>query len=95
MLQHYPSPLLDSRVSALWTFDTDYQRKLLEIHKNLALLHGIVEQFREYFRLTFTNLSSENHERVEDNLRLSYENYAERARIIVNQTMALPSKGGA
>ena len=95
MLQHYPAPLLDSRVSALWTFDFPYQRKLLDIHKNIALLDAIVEQFREYFRLTFTQQSPGNHVLIADNLRQSYENYAERACIVVDRIAALPAKGGA
>ena len=94
MLQHYPSPLLDSRVSALWTFDTEYQRKLLEIHKNLHLLAGVVEYSREFFRLTFTKLGSETYDRADGNLRQSYSNYAERAQITVDKIAALPSKGG-
>jgi hypothetical protein len=31
MLQKYPVPLLDSRVAALWSFDTSFQRSLLDI----------------------------------------------------------------
>lgn len=34
VLQHYPVPLLDARVSALWSFDTSLQRQLLGIRRN-------------------------------------------------------------
>jgi hypothetical protein len=95
MLQHYPVPLLDSRVSALWTFDAEYQRRLLDIHKNIALLDAIVDLFHQYFSLTFTQLSPSNHALVADNLRQCYENYAERARIVVDRIAALPDRGGA
>jgi hypothetical protein len=84
MLQHYPAPLLDARVSALWSFETDFQRHLLEIHKDLSLLADIVEQSREYFRLSFTEMSPANHDLASGNLRQSYSNYAERARIVVD-----------
>jgi hypothetical protein len=89
LLQHYPAPLLDARVSALWTFDTTLQRQLLELHRNLALLDAIVDQSREFFRLTFNTLSDENYTRVSDNLKQSYSEYAERAKIIVDQIETL------
>jgi hypothetical protein len=89
LLQHYPAPLLDARVSALWTFDTTLQRQLLELHRNLALLDTIVDQSREFFRLTFNTLSDENYTRVSDNLKQSYSEYAERAKIIVDQIETL------
>jgi hypothetical protein len=95
MLQHYPAPLLDTRVSALWTFDTTFQRKLLEIHRDLALLDGIVELSRQYFFLTFKELTSVNHRLITDNLANSYRNYAHRAQIVVNKIIALESSRGA
>ena len=33
MLQHYPVPLIDARVSAIWSFDTSFQRQLLAIRR--------------------------------------------------------------
>ncbi|MEB2234043.1 hypothetical protein VDS41_21695 [Xanthomonas campestris pv. campestris] len=92
-LQIYPAPLLDSRVSALWTFDTDLQRKLLTIKRNLSILDGTVLQLREYFRMTFGDLNPANREIVDANMRQLYENYAERARIIVDQVRELPRAG--
>ena len=93
--QHYSAPMLDARVSALWTFDTDYQRKLLGIHKDLALLAAIVDQSREFWRLTFSELSPEMYGRVSGNLRQCYVSYAERAQILVEKIAALPQEGGA
>jgi hypothetical protein len=84
MLQHYPAPLLDARVAALWSFETDLQRQLLEIHKDLRLLADIVTQSREFFRLSFNEMSSANHTLAAGNLRGTYGNYAERAVIIVD-----------
>lgn len=92
-LQIYPAPLLDSRVSALWTFDTDLQRRLLTIKRNLSILDGIVLQIREYFRMTFDDMSSDNRMIVDTNMAQLYGNYAERARIIVNQILELPRVG--
>ena len=95
MLQRYPAPLLDARVSALWTFDTAFQRQLLEIHRNLALLDGIVELSRQYFFLTFNDLPSANHRLITGNLANSYSNYAKRAQIVIDKIVALDSTRAA
>lgn len=60
MLQRYSVPLLDARVSALWTFDTSFQRQLLEIRTCVALLDDLVDRGRKYFDLTFTKLEGDN-----------------------------------
>lgn len=91
MLQHYPVPLLDARVSALWTFDTSFQRQLLEIRQSVALLDDIVDRSRKYFDLTFTKLEGENYRLATENLTQTYELYAERAIGIVDQIVALKS----
>lgn len=84
ILQNYPAPLLDVRVAALWSFETTFQRKLLEIHKDLRLLADIVGLSREFFRLSFNEMSSANYDLAIGNLRQSYGNYAERAKIVVD-----------
>lgn len=89
MLQHYPIPLLDARVSALWTFETEFQRRLLEIRRNVGLLDDIVERSRKYFDLTFTKLEGENYRLVIENLSQTYSLYAERSILIVDQIAAL------
>lgn len=93
MLQQYPAPLLDVRVSALWTFDTKLQGQLLVIHRNLSLLDNIILQARDFFRLTFNALAQENHQLVQGNLKQCYGNYAERSKIIVDQISGLYSAG--
>lgn len=89
VLQYYPIPLLDARVSALWSFDTLFQRQLLEIRRNLAILDDVVDRSRKYFDMTFTKLEGKNHELVAENLTQTYELYAERAMIIVNLIKSL------
>lgn len=89
VLQYYPIPLLDARVSALWSFDTSFQRQLLEIRRNFAILDDIVDRSRKYFDMTFTKLEGNNHELVAGNLTQTYEIYAERAMIIVNLIKSL------
>lgn len=89
VLQHYPVPLLDARVAALWSFDTSFQRQLLEIRRNVAILDDIVDRSRKYFDMTFTKLEGKNFELVESNLTQSIELYAERAITIVDQIKTL------
>ena len=89
MLQHYPVPLLDGRVSALWSFDTQFQRQLLEIRRNVAILDDAVERSRKYFDMTFSKLEGDNYDRVTGNLTQTYALYAERAIIVVDQIKSL------
>ncbi|MEK8035026.1 hypothetical protein AACH06_29775 [Ideonella sp. DXS29W] len=91
MLQHYPIPLLDARVSALWTFDTSFQRQLLAIRRNVALLDDIVDRSRKYFDLTFSKLEGENYRLVTENLVQTYSLYASRAVQVVDQIVQLKS----
>jgi len=85
MLQHYPVPLLDARVSALWSFETSFQRQLLDIRRNMTILDDVVDRSRKYFDMTFTQLEGNNYQLVAGNLTQTYELYVERAIIIVEQ----------
>jgi hypothetical protein len=89
LLQKYAVPLLDYRVSALQTFDTTFQAKLLEIRRNISLLDSIVDQSREFYRMTFMQLPDGNHEIIRANLDQTYSEYADRAKIIIDQIHAL------
>ena len=89
MLQKYPVPLLDARVSALWSFDTSLQRELLAIRQNLGMLEDVVDRSRKYFDMTFTKLEEENHRLVAENLEQTYALYAERAERIVRMIRKL------
>jgi len=88
LMQKYAVPLLDYRVSALQSFDTAYQIKLLQVRRNIALLDAIVDQSREFYRLTFS-VQGNNHERVSGNLVQTYGEYADRSKIIADQISAL------
>ena len=89
MIQHLNAPLLDSRVSAMWTFDTTFQRQLLEIKHHLSLLQDLVERSRKYFDLTFTKLEGENYRLVSENLVQAGREYGRRAELIVNKIRAV------
>lgn len=82
-LQKYQTPLLDARVSALWSFDTVSQRTLLEIKGAIDIVGDIVDRATHFNNLTFQNLSPENHERVRKNVDGCYRQYMIQARRIV------------
>lgn len=82
-LQRYGTPLLDARVSALWSFDTASQRTLLEIRSGLDISSEIVERARQFTNLTFQSLENGNHALAVENVEGCYKQYAEQARRIV------------
>jgi hypothetical protein len=89
MLQHLSAPLLDSRVSALWSFETSFQRQQLEVKHHLSLLDDLVERSRKYFDLTFSQLDSDNRRLVRENLLQATDEYARRAELVVGKIRRL------
>ncbi len=89
MLQRYSAPLLDSRVNALWSFETSFQRKLLEIKHHMALLDDLVDRSRKYFDLTFTKLEGDNHRLAAENLKQVCYEYGHRAELLVGKIRML------
>jgi len=85
MLQKYPVPLLDSRVSALWSFDTAFQRSLLEIRQNMHRLDDMVDRQRKLHDMTFSKLEDGNRQAVDENLRDTVAFYAESAKLVVDK----------
>lgn len=83
--QRYSVPLLDSRVSALWTFDTSFQRDLLAVRQDLHLLDDLVAQSRKYMDLTFSKLENGNDKLVRENFNQVCALYAERAQRTVDR----------
>jgi hypothetical protein len=91
VLQHYPVPLLDSRVSAMLSFSTTFQRQLLQIRRNVALLDDIVDRARSYHEMTF-KVEGENHRLVVENQDQACAEYAERAKTVVELIRSLPAE---
>lgn len=92
MLQKYPVPLLDSRVSALWSFDTDFQRRLLDIKLRMSRLDDMVERQRKLHDLTFTNLDDSNRKAVQENTRENALFYAQNAKLVADLIARLGKK---
>lgn len=83
-LQKYGTPLLDARVSALWSFDTDSQRILLEIRSALDITSEVVDRARYFTNLTFQTLENGNHALAVENVEGCYTQYAQQAKRIVD-----------
>lgn len=92
MLQKYPVPLLDSRVSALWSFDTEFQRSLLDIKLRMSRLDDMVERQRKLHDLTFSNLEDHNRQAVKENIRENALFYADSAKKVVDLIAKFPEK---
>ena len=89
VLQKYAIPLLDSRVSALWSFETAFTRELLDIRVGIDLLNDIVDRSRKYSDMTFQELSQFNRMAANKNIDESYDLYGERASKLVSQISTL------
>lgn len=79
-LQNYGTPLLDARVSALWSFSTEAQRVLLELKTEMGFLDDAVAQSRYFNELTFKDLPSVNHQIAVQSVKEYIATYARRAR---------------
>lgn len=89
VLQHYPVPLLDSRVSAMLSFSTTFQRQLLQIRRNVALLDDLVDRARNYHDMTF-KVQGQNHQLVVENQNQACAEYAIRAKMTIDLIRSLP-----
>lgn len=85
LLQKYPVPLLDSRVSAMWSFDTSFQRRLLEIRQIMHRLDGLVDRTYKMHDMSFSNLDATNRALLSENLKDTAAFYAESAKQVVDK----------
>ena len=90
VLQHYPVPLLDARVSAMQSFSTAFQRQLLQIRRNVALLDDLVDRARNYHDMTF-KIEGKNHRLVVENQNQACAEYANRAKTVVDLVRSIPA----
>jgi hypothetical protein len=82
-LQRYGTPLLDARVSALWSFETEEQRTLLEIRAAFDIAEEIVDRAKHFTNLTFQKLENGNHALAVENIEGCYAQYASQAKRII------------
>jgi len=91
MLQKYPVPLLDSRVSALWSFETEFQRDLLAIRQGMHRLDDMVDRQRKLHDMTFSKMDPENREALEANIKETVTFYGQSAQKVVDKIANLTS----
>lgn len=89
VLQKYVVPLLDSRVSALWSFDTSFQRRLLEIRQYLHRIDDLVDRSRMFDDMTFADHHEENRRRINENYQQVLALYAENTQRLVDMIQKL------
>jgi len=89
LLQKYPVPLLDSRVSALWSFETSLQRQLLEIRQLMHRLDSIVDRTYKLHDLSFSNLDELNRAILNENIKDAAAFYAESTQHVVDKVTKL------
>ena len=90
-LQKYPVPLLDARVTALWSFQTNVQRHLLQIRTDIELLNDIVDRSRQYSDMTFSKHEGRNYDLLVENIEQCCDVYFDRAKRVVDEVKNLGS----
>jgi len=82
-LKTHRAPLLEAKIAQLGAFSTEFQNLLLDIHSRLNIVNEEIEQYRFYFRQTFSeNLSELNRNLILENIQGSYQAVSVQARII-------------
>lgn len=84
-LQKYGIPMLDSRISALWSLESQLQHLLLEIRTSVDLLNDLVDRSRYFSDLTFTHLEGNMFQKAVENAEQTYAQYAKQARRLVER----------
>ncbi len=78
-------PFLDSKISDLSLFDINFQRYLLEIKTQITFLNDTIELSNFYYQKTFdSSLNGDNYEIIDHNLKNTYMQISDTARIIVD-----------
>lgn len=87
-------PYMEMHIPDFGSFDDATQQQLLAIRAKLAHFNENIDYGRDFFRLTYSELSEENRERVERIVRDSYLQVAERARAVIEHIKSLSPLGG-
>jgi hypothetical protein len=81
-------PLLDSRVSARWSFDTSFRRRLLGIQQIMHRFDGLSDRTHKLHDMSFSNLDA-NLALLSENLKNTAAFYAESAKQVVDKIAEL------
>lgn len=83
-------PFLESKIDFLPLFSSQFQSLIYNIRSGIQIINEDVENGVFYHRLTFdSSLTSENHERVLENIKSGYENMRTQAKTAVEKISEL------
>lgn len=88
-VKKYNLPYLELKVGELSLFSEQFQRLVLNVLADLHSFNATVEEAKSYLKLTFEPISEENRAIASENLKTSYQNIEERARIIIERIKKL------
>ncbi|MCK4905890.1 hypothetical protein KAS42_06615 [bacterium] len=81
----YPLYFLNSQINSLTLFIPEFQQTALDILTQLNMLHEDIDNVVHYHKKTFdSSLTPENLKRVKKNLEIGHEDYARRAKVLVD-----------
>ena len=84
-LKTFSTPLIDSLLENISIFDSEFQRKILEIKAQVDMLNQEIENSKDYFYFTFNPESlSANKDILRANMKSSYNQIQEKCKYIVN-----------
>ena len=93
-LKKYHLPFLDSKIGELSLFDMEFQNKIFEIRAQISFLNENIEQSQFFYEKTFdSTLNIENHKIINQNLRDSYQNISNNAKVIIDLISKLTGTG--
>ena len=79
-------PFIDSNISYISLFHTEYQRQILDVRTQVHFLNEQIEQTRYFYKMTFDgNISDDNHAKISQNLNNTYLKIAQTSRTIITK----------
>lgn len=84
-LQKYSIPVLDSRLSALYTFSIAEQVAFLGIRTQMGFVDDAVDRVRKFNDMTFQEHHAENYALVIENVTSALDDYARHAALTVDR----------
>ena len=89
-LKKYDTPFLDLKLDFISFYPSSTQKQLLEIRSQNKMLHEMIDESRDYFKMTFdSTIGKDNYSIVTKNLDGIYRSIFDRAKIIVKYIKSL------
>jgi hypothetical protein len=85
-IKTFSLPVIDALLGDISIFDTDFQRKLLELRSQIDILNQEIEYCMQYFFLTFDPTSmATNSNTLNTNIENSHKQIANRCKIVIEK----------